>query len=267
MVLGYDQQRPIEKNYKDFVDGFAKGLEKIGNNKLSWMIYGSYVRKDYEPGRSDIDSVLTFPYDVVIPKDFLNEVSKALYKALKDNNIPFQVTTLDTTTLKDGRFNSFTQDFYDYFETERKIVFGPDYLNEMVCLETKTGEESTLSHNLRKIRNSLLFAEYNKNEDRIVFVDHFNKTLNAVSRGSKQVLNLVDGEVRKNRFSALKEIPKQFPSINAEPLEKIKYLFQNLEKLDKLYKDTDELMKTWNSSVTFFEEVIREYIRKHPISK
>lgn len=267
MVLGYNQSRPKAENYQDFIGKFVKGLEKF--DSLSLMIYGSFVRGDYVLGRSDIDAVLIFPHDVVIDKKYLHKISLILYEALKGNNVPFQVSPLDVTIMRDGRFNSFTDDFYDYFQLEGNVVVGPDYRKEMVCLERKTGEESTISHNLRKIRQALLFAEYDKKENYEKFLERFNATLNAVSRGSKQILYLIDGELRKNRFSALTELPKILPDINIEPLERIKFFYHNLEKLDELYlpKNNDKLMRVWNSSANFLEEVIREYIRKFPIQQ
>src|SRR3989338_6496989 len=208
MAFGYDQPRPSTENYRGFIKELVGGLNGLSNDALSLMVYGSYVRKDFTVGRSDIDSVLVFPYDVVIPKDFMHEVAVILYRSLKGNNVPFQVCPLDTTTMRDGRLNPFTDDFYDYFQSEGQVLTGPDYRNEMTCLETKTGEESTLSHNIRKIRIALMFVEQYKCENYEKFLEQFNATLNAASRGSKQILGLVDGMLRKNRFSALQELEK-----------------------------------------------------------
>lgn len=267
MVLGYNKSRPTAENYHDFIDKLVRGLKDLGNGGLSLMIYGSFVRGDYTPGRSDIDAVLTFPHDVVIDKEFVHEVSVALHEALDGNNVPFQVSPLDITTMRDGTFNSFTYEFYSYFQSEGKVVVGPDYRTEMACLQTKSGEENTLSHNLRKARQALLFSEHDKQENYEKFLERFDSSLNAASRGSKQILYLIDGELRKNRFSALKELPGHFPAVNLEPLERIRDLYDNPEKLDKLYKNPDETIRVWNSAVTFFEEVIREYIRKFPCQK
>lgn len=267
MVLGYNEERPTERQYHNFIKKLINGLEKLGNNDLSLMLYGSYVRGDSIYGKSDIDAVLTLPYDVVTDKEFLSEVSAVLYNALKKNNVKFQVSPLDTGILRDGRFNSFTSDFYNYFLSEGKIIFGPDYREEMNCLHLKTGEESTLSHNLRKIRQSLLLAKHNKLKDYKKFLEGFNSTLDAVSRGSKQILFLADGKLRKNRFSALEELSRFFPSVNTEPLRRIKFLYYHLGKLDKLYRKSTELMQVWNSALTFFEEVIRGYIRQFPLEE
>ena len=263
-MLGYDKPRPRAENYKDFTEKLVKGLKRFGDDGLSLMLYGSFVRGDYQPGRSDIDAVLTFPHDVVIDKGFLHEVAIVLHEALKGNNVPFQASPLDFTIMRDGRFNSFTDDYYDYFQSEGQVVVGPDYRSEMICFRKKTGEENSLSHNLRKARIGLLFAEYDRNEDYPQFLKRFNSTLNYASRGSKQILFLTDGRLRKNRFSALSELSKHFPAVNIEPLERIKHLYNNLEKLDRLYKKPEEALEVWNAAATFFEEMIREYIKKFP---
>ena len=267
MVLGYNKPRPTAENYQDFMTKLISGLKKLGDDGLSLMVYGSYIRGDFTAGRSDIDSALTFPHDVVIPKEFMHEVSVVLYEALRGNNVPFQVCPLDVTIMRDGRFNSFTDDFYDYFQSEGQTLVGPDYRSEIVCLKSKTGEESTLSHNLRKTRIALLFAEHDRQEDYERFLERFNGTLNASSRGSKQILYLVDGELRKNRFSALQELGRHFPAVNVEPLERVRDLYHHPEKLDRLYRNPDEAMKVWNSAATFFEEVIREYVHKFPLQE
>ena len=122
MVLGYNQPRPAAENYQDFITKLVRGLERFGDEGLSLMVDGSYVRKDFTAGRSDIDSALTFPHDVVIPKEFMHEISVVLYGALRGNNVPFQVCPLDVTIIRDGRFNSFTDDFYDYFQSEGQTL-------------------------------------------------------------------------------------------------------------------------------------------------
>lgn len=267
MLIGYNQPRPKKKNYQDFLRKLVRGLKELDEDGLSLMLHGSYVRGDYVPGRSDIDATLILPNDVVTDKKLLREISLITYHALCNNNIPFQVTLLDLTTMRDGRFNSYTHEFMAYFKTEGKIVVGPDYRDDMFCLESKIGDLGALSFNLRKIRIGLLFAEKNRREDYKRYLENLMQTLNAVSRGSKQVLYLIDGEVRKNRFSALKEMPQKFPNINLEPLEEISYLFHNLHKLDQAYKNPEEVQRLTEKSTTFLEEVIREYIYAFPLRK
>jgi len=264
MVFGHDEPRPTEENYRNFMDKFVDGLERLEENGLSLMIYGSYVRGDYVPGRSDIDAVLIFPQEVVIPKDSLQKASAALQEALKDDKIPFQVTVTDLTTMTDGRFNSYNPSFEKYFKEEEKVVVGPDYRGELKFEMSQYPDQEPLKFNLRKSRTGLLFGNHDEKEDYKLFLSKFNKTLDAVSRGSKQILFMTDGDLRIKRFSALETMAKIFPDVDVKPLEEIKYLYHNLDELDRLYRNSEELRKVWNSSVTFLEEMIRAYLRKFP---
>ena len=148
MVFGYNERRPRKEDYEAFVDKFSKGLEQISgsmpNDELSLMLYGSYVRGDYVPGRSGIDAVLIFPDDVVTDKTATRKISKLLHEILIERNVKFNVTILDLTVMKDGRFNYFTDDCIDYFREEGKIIFGLDCREQMTCLQLKTGEETAV---------------------------------------------------------------------------------------------------------------------------
>ena len=43
-ILGYNQKRPLERNYKDFEQKLIGGLKNLSIKGLSLMIYGSFVR-------------------------------------------------------------------------------------------------------------------------------------------------------------------------------------------------------------------------------
>lgn len=260
MVLGYNEKRPLKDNYNNFLEKFVNGLKELGNKEISLMIYGSYVRGDYVPGRSDIDSLLIFPDDVIIDKSILRECSKILANAQIGNNIPFQVTLTDLRTMQDGRFNSYDPNFKQYFEDEGKIIYGNDYRNHFNYPLAIYSDQNALRFNLRKSRLGLLFSEHDRNTDYRKFLERFNKTLDATSRASKQVLTMKDGKLRKNRFSALEELSRIFPELDIEPLKKIKILYNNLEELDNIYKNPIKLIDVWNDSVTFFESLIKVYI-------
>jgi len=267
MILGYNQPRPHKENYKDFQSKLVSGLKNLGINGLSLMFYGSFIRGDYNPGRSDIDAVLEFPDDVVIDKTNLRLCSKVLAEALEGNHIPFQVSVCDRTTSEDGRFNSYTSDFDEYFREEGKILVGHDFRNYMQFESQKSGDLHSISFNLRKSRLGLLFAQYRQEHDYERMLNDFGKTLDSASRGSKQILHLADGNIYKNRFSALERIRSDFPDVEIEPLEKIKTIYIEPSKLDVIYQNPQEMFSLWNSTLTTFEQIIRSYIRQHPRPK
>ncbi len=265
MVLGYDEPRPTKGQYKDFLEKLIAGLE--GLEGLSLMLYGSYARGDWVPGRSDIDAVLVFPEDVVIDKKQLHVASKALAHALDGNPIPFQVTPTDLTTMTDGRFNSYNPTFEPYFRQERQVVVGPDYFDRFRFEMPHHPEQQPLTFNLRKSRQGLLFAEHYQTSNYVTFLTKFKSMLDAFTRGSKQVLFMYDDHLRLNRFSALSELPTTFPEVDLEPLRRMQHLYDHLDELDALYRQPEKVVKTWQESLTFFEELVRAYISKVPNSQ
>jgi predicted nucleotidyltransferase len=262
MVLGYNERRPTRENYEDFIEKLSNGLRPLAEEGLSLMFYGSYVRRDSNLGRSDIDALLIFPSDVVIDKKHLHKASIVLADAQRGNNIPFQVTVTDLRTMQEGTFNSYGPEFLPYFESEREVIIGEDYSKTFRYSMPKHSDLVPLRFNLRKSRTGLFFSEFYKEKDYERFLESFNKTLDAVSRASKQILHMVDGNLRKNRFSALDELLDKFPNLDIEPLRSIKTLYNNLDELDLLYRKPEELMVVWNDSVTFFEELVKSYIDK-----
>ena len=181
MVLGYDEKRPSKINYQDFLERFSKGLKNLGEDKVSLMIYGSYVRGDNVFGRSDIDSVLVFSGDVVVDKKVLRDVSKVYSESQKSNNIPFQATVSDLKTMREGTFNSFDPNFKDYFDEEGKILVGRDYRKLFNYQIANLSDQNSLRFNLRKSRAGLFFSEYDKNNNYKRFLERFNKSIDATS--------------------------------------------------------------------------------------
>ncbi len=265
MVLGYDEPRPKEKDYREFLERFTSFIRKVDHPDVSLMIYGSYVRGEHNPGRSDIDAVIITGDDVVTDKDKILDLGKALHQALSINRILFQITLADIVSMRDGRFNSYAPDFQEYFTEEGKILVGPDYRNQFRFEMPQHPVQGPITFNLRKSRQGLLFFHHLQESGNYArLLEKFQKALDASSRGSKQILQMVDGNLRKNRFSALDTIADLFPDIPSAPLRRIKELYTNPKKLDELYKNPREVLRTWNESLTFLEQMIREYIYTAP---
>ncbi|MBI4116869.1 nucleotidyltransferase domain-containing protein [Candidatus Pacearchaeota archaeon] len=267
MVLGYDEPRPTRKNYDSFLERLVAGLEKLNNPEICLMLYGSYVREDFVPGRSDIDGVLIFPRDVIIGKSVMRYLSKTIANAQRGNNVPIQITPTDLRTMSDGRFNSYEENFKNYFKEEGKIIFGHDYRDRFRFEPPSISEQTPLRFNLRKSRIGLLHSEYDKEKNYGKFLENLNKAMNAASRGSKQILFLMDGKLRKNRFSALDEIRNIFPQVDTKPLKRIKDIYDNPRKLDGVYKSPIQATRLFYNSVTFFEEMIKAYLDANPRSQ
>jgi len=264
MILGYDTPRPKRENYADFEKKLVEGLRSLGIDGLSLLIYGSYVRGDFNPGRSDIDGLLIFPDNVVIVKEHFQQASLVLREAQRGNHIPFQVTVTDLRTLQDGRFNSYGPSFQPYFAEEIRILVGTDHTPTFRYELPTVDEQTPLRFNLRKTRTGLLFAAYDRETSYTTFLNRFCKSLDAVSRGSKQILYMIDGQLRKNRFSARDVIIAMIPEVDIEPLDRIRRLYHDPSTLDLLYREPESVVALWTASVTFFEQMIRGYLDRVP---
>jgi hypothetical protein len=271
MVWGYDGPRPVQRHYQKFLDELVDRLNLLGKQGLSLMLYGSYARGDAQYGRSDIDALIIFPQDIVIDKGMIRGVQHGIKDALLNSNPVlrdgFQVTPLDKGILHDGRFTSFTPDFEPYFGLEGKVIVGPDYRPEMRYRENLNIEMATLSHRLRKARNALLFSVYDRERNYKQFLRGFYSTLCGVSRGSNQVLSLIDGRLRHAKFSPVHEVEAHFPNVDSVALRTIQELFGNLSLLDELYHEPMEVQNLWGKSITFFEELIHTYVNRFPNGK
>ncbi len=259
MTFGFSKPRPTAQDYDGFIKVFSSGLEELEIDGLSLMIYGSYVRNDYVAGRSDIDGALIFPDEYVIDKENLARCSDVLKRALSKHEIPFQVSVNEIATMRDGRFNTYTAEFKDYFAREGKVFLGPDYRGKMGFEEEKSGDLHAMSFNLRKARTGLLFLEHELSKDYERVVGRFSKSLDAASRASKQVFQIMDGKVKGYRFSGLQRVKEEL-RVDTSTLERIQGLYEDPGQLDLIYRNRQEMISLWNDAVTSFERIVGAFI-------
>lgn len=265
MILGYDTKRPSTEDYLDFEEQLISEFSRSSLEGSSIMLYGSYVRKEYDAGRSDIGAVLIFSDDVIINKLKLLQCSNILSSILTKNYIPFQVSVNDLTTLKDGRFTTYGEDFEDYFRKERKIIVGPDYFNQITFMDEKSGVLHIAAFNLRKSRTDLLFSKYHQTHKPETLIKNFERGLSSALNTTKQIAYLTNGELIKNKFNSIGYISDNYPKIKLEVLAQIRYLFKNPTELDSLYLQPDSMITLWTSALNTSEELIREYIKQNPL--
>lgn len=267
-VPGFNVPRPTKENYDDFVEKLTSGLEALCVPELSLMLYGSYARGDYDVGRSDIDAMLIFPENnVVIDKVLFGNVASILSRALEGNPVSFQFTAADITTMLDGRFNSYALFFKDYFalDSETNVAVGPDYREKISYTLPSHPQQGGIRHNLRRVREWLLFS---KHYDEAEQAHYFNKGIDKAGRVVNQLLHMVYGEEEEpKKFFVMDLLKETFPEVNVKPLEEISWLYENLDELDALYRNTPKMFRLWNDSVTLYEELIGAYIQKVPQEK
>jgi len=256
---------PTQENYEDFLRKFMNGLRDIDGVTL--MIYGSFMRGDHVPGRSDIDALLALHDNVVTDKPKLERMARIFSDAQEGNDVRFQVTVADRTTLADGRFNSYGASFLQYFERESKFLVGDGLLDLMAFMEERSDDLHNMAYNLRKARQGLLLFDYLKrwderypNPDLIgKLPEKFEKSMDAVTRGSKQMLHLMDGRTRGYRFQT-EELREIFPNVDLNPLEELQRLYRNVPALRKVFDQPEEMLKLWQEGLTMWECLIKEYM-------
>jgi len=210
---------------------------------------------------------LIFPECFVTDKKLFRQISVVFADALGDKKIKLQVCPLDLGVAKDGRFNSLTEDFRNHLSSDAKILVGPDYRDRINYFRFKDSTEGVLSHNLRKARLSILLSEHNRRNDYGEFLNKFDTLLSAVSGVPKQIMYLIDRNLRASRFSSLEILSSTFPNLDIEPLERIKWLYNNHIEYDGVYHNPEELVDFSMDALGFFENVIKSYVGKFPLGK
>lgn len=255
-----DKLQISESNYNQFVNIFSRELSNIGNPDISLMIYGSFIRNKYTPGRSDIDGVLILPNEVITDKDMFLECSQAFKRAKIGNDIPLQISVSDLGSIQDGRINSYGDDFKDYFLNEGEILIGPDYRDRMDYFPVKDGVLQTLSFNLRKSRTGLLNCLYDSEFDYKRFEKTFEKGIDSTINSSKKIKQLLENELELNKFGAIQYVKEKFPQIDAEPLDIINNLYNDFSKFNKIKQNKGQMINLWLKSLTTNEQIIKQYI-------
>jgi predicted nucleotidyltransferase len=253
---------PTQENYEDFLREFVNGLENIDG--ITLMIYGSFLRGDHDEGRSDIDALLALHDNVVTDKLKLEKIARIFDCAQEGNDVKFQVTVADRATLADGRFNSYDSTFLEYFKRESKVLVGDGLLESMVFMKERSGELHNMAYNLRKARQGLLLFEYLKRwdekYDELRLPAKFENSMDAVTRGSKQMLHLTDGKARGYRFQT-EELRTRFPDVNLDPLEELHSLYRDVPALRAVFNQPAEMLRLWQEGLTMWECLIKDYMR------
>lgn len=267
IVLGYNKPRPTEEDYVGFLDTFLSGLEKHADKGISFMVFGSLTRpEDFIPGVSDVDCFLVTRDDVVTDKELLRDVSDVLADALEKHYVERDITVSDIATMIDARFSSFNHSWKNYFQESDnvEVVLGPDYRRLFLFTRQEKNFQDEIVWSLREVRKQCVHAEFYRRNDYEAFLNGFDKILKRTGRGSRQLISMVDEKLHVPKFSAVERAGELFPSLNVEPLAYAKWIYTHPRERDKLNDKPEEIINISNNCITFFEELIREYIRLVP---
>jgi len=149
------------EDYDSFVEEFRNGISRSFSD-VCFYLYGSYPRKRYIPGVSDIDGGIIFPEGPVTSKKKVSKISELIKNALDGRDIRLQWNPLSSN---DGPFLSYDKSYTDYIKSEGVVVAGQDYRTHLNGSSGRQEEIRTISMNLRKMRNSLLMGSVNWGRD------------------------------------------------------------------------------------------------------
>jgi predicted nucleotidyltransferase len=254
-----------KKDYEKFIENFGRKVDEI-NPSISFYIYGSYLRKDFTPGVSDLDGFLVMNDYFITDQNELSLMSMDLENALYDSNpdIKVQFNVLDKGNSNDGRFLAYSKDYTDYLKKNSKKIWGSYNLENLNGIEYKHSELSSISHNLHKLRQNFLYWDNNQSKNNF---ESIKKTvyspLHNLARLPKQIINLVSGNLVEDKTEALQEFKKYFPTFETGFIRGI----DDLLKDNELYNNFPERERCYAISkdcLTEMERIIGMYVERFP---
>ena len=255
---------PAKKNYDEFVNSLIESLSK-NFPEICFYLYGSYIEDRLAVGRSDIDGGIILNEDFVTDKERVLSLSKILSDSIPKNKVDFHINLLDLGSSKDGRFLSYPKDYTDYFKEKChiKILSGPNFIPNMNGLNYKAGVLESTAYNFRKLRNNLLLAINDIENNPKTFIKNSRESFKKLSSLPKKLLWLLGEEiipVREKAYARIKDmLETEFPI-----LERSNDLLGKSEKFYKLTENTPQALTFYKENLTCFEKILKTYANRLP---
>lgn len=246
------------KDYEDFIQDFSKQLE--GFSDICFYIYGSMLRNDFVPGRSDIDGGLIADCNVVTPKDRVLRLSECLADCLDKYPVETQFNLTDRVTNAEGRFLDYPESYTRFFTDGAKIISGPDFVSGMNGLNFKNSELEAAAFGMRKARNFLLMSMHYRRQRPDLLRDYAKKTLDTLAGLPKKLINLKRGKLIVNRDDALVALKDLLPGYDQSTLREVLEKRKSANSFLEACGDFDFCV----DSVSAIEDMIKNYMVEFP---
>lgn len=245
-----------KEDYDKSLEYFGQALRDLEED-LCVFIYGSYLRDDFVPGRSDLDGGIIVQSDVVIPRNIYSELSRSFLEvAKKFEGVQLNFNLLDFSTSQDGRFLSYTDDYTDYIKGHGRVVFGENYLDCLNGLNYRYSVLESIAFNLRKVRNhALRFDSYTPQE----FRGAFNTTLKTLADMPKKLVHIRNGSLILGN-SSVNKLGEILPDYDLSIVSRISNARKDVGTYNELFGDKDFY---WDC-ITATEEMIKCYLLRFP---
>jgi len=257
-----------KKTYAEFIKNFSDKIKSV-DEKTSFFIYGSYLRRDFVPGVSDLDGFLILDDGLVTSKDDLRSLSYGLMETSKlFPKVKFQFNVLDWDSSLDGRFLTYTKDYTDFFKKNAEKICGNFNIDAMLGFMYKSAILNSISHNLSKLRQNFLYYDFNRFLGNVQSIEKtIYSPLGSLARLPKQFCLLTGGQLIESKEDSLEQFKINFPNYMDNGF--FKELF-SLLKDERKYKDFHNSKGGLMFSLeclTEMEKMIRIYAGKFPVPR
>lgn len=259
--------------YEDAVAIIKDAIENETNKDVSFLVYGSFLDSRLMPGISDIDCVLFFWHDFVLPTDSIIRLSEALREGFShvrfDLGWFLDASIIDAGNARDGRFIPYNDNFskiFDPVDGDSKLICGKFFVKEMSPVTLVDPVEARIAFNLQALRTYLIFGRCNQK-----FINGVNpyrelKIFSQVRSLGRKVMQLIEPdnmEVLKDKKKAFCALKKNCPNIDCGALDEIEKMFQDRNEVIDIIMST-ETRDILAGALTCYEQVVRHIVQNFP---
>lgn len=268
-----ERKTMLAEEYQRAVDVVADAVNQIGQNHVSFLVYGSFLDNRLMPGLSDIDMVLFFWHEFVIDPKLMKTLRSAFQNQFAflrfDIGWFFDASAIDLGNAKDGRFIPQNDNFskvFDFTSGDSKLISGKKFAHLLNPVKLIDPVEARIAYNLQTLRIYLLFG--NCNNHWIGGVNPFRelKIFQLVRSLGRKVMQLIEPdnfELIKDKKAAFDELKRQMPKIDFSALDEIESLFRERNNV------VDEIIGLKTSDLLFdslecYERVVQRIVANFP---
>ncbi|MBS3086711.1 hypothetical protein J4422_03350 [Candidatus Pacearchaeota archaeon] len=263
---------PSLEDYEYFIQRFSDNIS-MRHPTTCFYIYGSFIREDFVPGRSDIDGGLILNSNFILPKQEVISLAKILNESLSetelvaglsplDEGISASFNLMDRATNRDGRFLAYDDTYADFLKIKAEIHAGPDFVREMCGLNYSRDSLRSAAFNLRKVRNGLLthFLDRGRNQEKAERNILSSTTL--LFSTPKKILETIGKELVFENGAFFQAFMEIFPEYNSRQYEKALSLRRSPQAYFGILNDIDGAFDMSIDFVNATEEMIKLYVKR-----
>lgn len=227
--------------YRSVISTLVKVLEKTVKDKVSFLLYGSFLDDRLQPGLSDIDGVFFFWDHFVTDKKTLLTLAEQLREEFQFLRFDFagfmDLSTIDAGNASDGRFIPYNDNFSKIFDAntgDSQIVFGKEFVSALSLVKLIDPVEAHLAYNLQSLRNHICFGRCTYRWPNGVNPYKELRTMRQIQAVSRKVMMLIESDniaLAKSKREALKRLETLAQWIDFEPFWVVDRLMQDISKV------------------------------------